>query len=125
MSAWRRVALEKLPELKRTIEEASNPMALWIEIRLRFEDAFDRGDKSFVGRALEYGKWSWRVIDGEAPTAVACAFFEHLPEHEGMRQEIPRWFTRGEFEELKGVFTYHAGKEVVAQLERAFSRART
>jgi hypothetical protein len=33
MSAWRREALQRLPECRQVIEPADNPMALWIELQ--------------------------------------------------------------------------------------------
>jgi hypothetical protein len=49
----------------------------------------------------------------------------HLPDHGGMRRAIPRWFTKEEFEELRSVFEYHSGAEVVSEIEKEYRFART
>jgi hypothetical protein len=120
MSAWRRTALEMLPEFTQLISDADSPMALWIELLLEFQDAFEEQNASRVGKIVEYAKWCWRARDGDTVNAVACGFLEHLPEHEGMRARIPFWFSRAEFEELRQVFSYHAGNAVVAELEKKY-----
>jgi hypothetical protein len=43
MSAWRRIAIEMLPEFRDDITQADRPMALWVEIGFRFPDAFQQG----------------------------------------------------------------------------------
>ena len=121
MSAWRREALQALPEFGRLIVESGTPMALWIDLHLEFGSAFEAKDASRVRRIMEYAKWCWNERDGDTVKAVACGFLEHLPAHEGMRMCIPEWFTRTEFERLRPVFAYHAGELVVAELEKRYS----
>ncbi len=125
MSAWRRTALETLPEFKQLISEADSPMALWIELRLEFEDAFGERDASRVRPIIQYAKWCWRARDGDTVNAVGCGFLEHLPEHDGMRARIPQWFSRTEFDELRQVFTYHAGDALVAEIEQQYRTSST
>jgi hypothetical protein len=120
VSAWRREALAALPEFKELVAESESPMALWIELHLEFETAFEANDASRVRRVMEYAKWCWNGQDSDTVNAVACGFLEHLPEHEGMRARIPEWFNIADFERLGTVFAYHAGKEVVAEIEKLY-----
>lgn len=120
MSAWRREALAALPEFKQLIAASESPMALWIELHLEFRKAFDASDDSRIRRVMEYAKWCWDGRDSDTVNAVGCAFLEHLPEHEGMRVRIPEWFNAADFERLRPVFAYHAGKEVVVELEELY-----
>jgi hypothetical protein len=116
MSAWRRVANECTPWAAKIAEEAPSPMALWIELLLIFERAFDSGEASRVENIMRYARWCWDSPSSDTVTAVACAFFEHLPEHPGIRKAIPSLFSRAEFERLRDVFRYHAGDAVVGEL---------
>jgi hypothetical protein len=124
MSAWRRTALEALPDFRVLIERASSPMALWIDLLAEFKDGFSRDDSSLVAKVLGYARWCWRSSDGDTVNAVACAFYEHLPDHGGMRRAIPQWFTKEEFEELRSVFECRAGAEVVSDIEKDYRFAR-
>jgi len=121
VSAWRREALLALPEFKQLIAESESPMALWIDLHLEFDRAFEANDESRVQRVIEYVKWCWNGRDSDTVNAVACGFLEHLPEHEDMRVCIPKWFNRTDFERLRPVFAYHAGEVVVAELEKQYS----
>lgn len=120
MSAWRRVANDCMPWAAKIAEEAPSPMALWIELLLIFERAFDNGDASRVENVMRYARWCWDAPSGDTVTAVACAFFEHLPDHPGIRNAIPTLFSRAEFERLMDVFRYHAGDAVVDELDLEF-----
>jgi hypothetical protein len=122
--AWRRQALAALPEFKHLISQPESPMALWIELHLDFETAFEANDASRVRRIIDYAKWCWDARDGDTVNAVGCGFLEHLPEHKDMRACIPQWFGRTEFERLRPVFAYHAGEAVVAEMEDLYRESR-
>jgi hypothetical protein len=100
-------------------------MSLWIELNIKFQDAFDADQQSLIRQILAYAKWCWKAKDGETVNAVACGFYEHLSAHRGMRAEIPQWFTRHEFTELREVFAYHAGQAAVEEIEAEYRHART
>ncbi len=120
MSEWRRKASEFIPELQGQIAAAWSPMSLWIDLHLAFERAHRTGNADQVGRILKYARWCWRARSPDTVTAVMCAFFEHLPEYESMRSDIPQWFSAAEFEELREVFSYHAGAEIVSTIAQQF-----
>src|SRR3569623_1401675 len=100
MSEWRRKASEMLPEMQGIISGAWSPMSLWIELHLEFERAFRASNSEVIQRILKYARWCWKARSPDTVTAVMCAFFEHLPENEKMRSEIPKWFSASEFESL-------------------------
>jgi len=58
--------------------------------------------------------------DSDTVNAVACEFLEHLPDLDGIRARIPEWFNVAEFGRLRPVFAYHAGNEVVAEIEKLY-----
>ena len=127
MSAWKRIALEKLPEYRGVIDAADNPMALWIELHLKFEDAYraEIPTDDLVRRFFDYARWC-RQSPGEgghlsdAGTAAVCAFYEHLPKHAGIRRDLPRWLTRAEFFDLREAFRYHLSEQEFADFEAEF-----
>lgn len=120
MSAWRREALQQLPELRPVIERAESPMSLWIELYQAFCEAFVRDDQKLIARFLRYARWCWSSSDADTRTAVALAFYEHVADHSEMRPLIPRWFSFDEFKDLRSVFEYHAGAEAIALVEKAY-----
>lgn len=130
MSAWKRVALEKLPEYRKLVDAADSPMALWIELHLKFEDAhrLPVPDADLVRRFYEYARWCWQSpgsgdLRSDAGTAVACAFYEHLPQNKAICRDLPRWLTNAEFAELREVFRYHLSEPEFSNFESEFISA--
>lgn len=127
MSAWKRVALEKLPEYRLHIDAADSPMALWIELRLKFEEAYRVAtpNKDLIGRFYEYARWCLQSPGkggylSDTGTAVACAFYEDLPQNDAIRRDLPRWLSQDEFAELREVFRYHLSEPEFADFEAEF-----
>ena len=127
MSAWKRIALEKLPECRQVIESADNPMALWIELQLKFEEVYVDGyrDEDLIRRFFEYARWCIKCPGdaqylSDAGTAAICVFYEHLPERGVIRRDLPRWITREEFDNLRETFRYHLSDREFAEFEGEF-----
>jgi hypothetical protein len=125
MSAWRRQALDLLPEHREVVEAAESPMALWIELHFLFEDTVARGDWKSVGRFLKLAAWCVSEDSGPLPndtsTAAAVAFYEHLPEDRTLWKYFPSWFSRREFESLLPVFAYHLDDNELEQLKQSYA----
>jgi hypothetical protein len=123
MSAWRREALQRLPECRQVIEAAENPMALWIELFGECQDAYKKQDDDLIRRFYDYARWCWQSRIDDVVNAVACAFYEHLPTTPVLRRDMPRRFGRAVFKELRDVFCYHLSPEEAAAFEREFFAA--
>ena len=127
MSAWKRIALETLPEYRQLIDEAENPMALWIELHSKLQDVYQAEirDDGLIRRFFEYARWCLKSPgDGQylsdAGTAAAHAFYEHLPTHEAIRRDLPRWITREEFIGLRDSFRYLLSNDEFTVFETEF-----
>ncbi len=125
MSTWRREALTLLPECRQIVESADNPMAMWIELHMRFEDAIADEDWSLVARLLKFAEWCMSPRSGRLPnntsTAAACAFYEHLPQNRSYWQFFPNWFSHQQFDKLLPVFAYHLGEVELSELKMDFA----
>jgi hypothetical protein len=127
MSAWRRTALETLPEYRQIIEVAEGPMALWIELHLKFEEVYrsEIPDDGLIRRFYDYARWCMRSSGegkylSDVGTAAALAFYEHLPQTRVIRRDMHRWLTRDEFSDLREVFRCHLSGEEFARFESEF-----
>ena len=111
MSAWRREALRAVPALRDTVACSDSPMALWIELLLAFERAFQAADAPQMDRILRYAAWCSSDAAGRLPsdasTAVVCAFYEHLAAKREYWPCFRRWFEPAQFTALLPVFAYH------------------
>jgi hypothetical protein len=100
MSAWRRIALETLPEFRGIIGQAKSPMGLWVELDLRFKDAFLVGNDDLVRRFFRYAEWC-------TDTAVWCVFYEHLPRVAGLADQLHRFLPCQRFLRVQDAFRHH------------------
>jgi len=124
MSRWRRTALELLPQHKKTIERAHSPMALWIELSMLFEDHVQEGNKEIIRKILDYASWCGSEKSGKLPndtsTAVYCGFYEDIGGNKSFWPFLNQWFSKAEYEKLKGSFGYFLNEEEVKELNRIF-----
>lgn len=124
MSSWRRKAIEAAPELKKELETVANPMQAWIELHSFFENLNFDEDPKAVSRIMDYARWCISEKAGKLPsdtsTAVWCAFYEHLPQKRENWGYFKTWFTRDEFESLKGAFSYFLQDHELEDLSREF-----
>ena len=126
MSAWRREALERLPEYRSVIEKATGPMALWIELWCHFERAVEKNDNSLVERTLRFAAWCSSEQAGPLPnetsTAAHLAFYEHLPTRRDFWPHMSKWFFPHEFAALLPTFAYHVSEDELADLKKAYEK---
>jgi len=115
---WRGQAREMLPELEPEIEEAENPMALWLDIWFSFTKAYEApiaDDR--IRRIFAYARWSAEQpkipntgLDGDLFTCVVVCFYEHITQNPAARKDMPRWFSRTQLAEWEQAFRYHCSE---------------
>jgi hypothetical protein len=123
MSVWRREALAQLPECRQIIEASDNPMALWIELLGACNDAYATQNENLIRRFYAFARLCWQSPSADVRTAVACAFYEHLPKTMILRQDMPRRFGKAAFNELREIFCHHLSPEESVAFEREFFAA--
>src|SRR5438270_8651717 len=103
MSAWRRIAIEKLPRLKQTIERSESIGMLWIDLFDAFRRAHeDPPDEATITQIYDFAWWAAANDDLGSPTVVG--FFEDLPTDSRVRHLMPRYVTREQFLGMKDIF---------------------
>lgn len=111
MSTWRRKAIEAVSEEKALIEKVDNPMSLWIELLIAFENFVKNNEDEKIRKVLNYAAWCVSPNSGHLPndisTAVVCAFYEHIGSNSSMWPHFKDWFSTQEFEKIKDCFKYH------------------
>jgi hypothetical protein len=66
------------------------------------------------------GAFREEKASGDVVNAVACAFYEHLPQRENYRPLFSSWFFPHEFENLLPVFCYHLSEQELDELKKVF-----
>ena len=123
MSAWRRIAIETLPEYRATLQVADSPMAAWVELNPGFEEAFRAGNEDLLLRFFAFAEWCLATAPDQptdASTAAICGFYEHLPLVPGLAEELHRFLPRKRFYQLQEAFRYHTTEAQYIHLRKCF-----
>ncbi len=127
MSAWRRKALEALPDQKHLIDTADSPMALWIELHILFEKCVRQNDTGRIRAILNYAAWCISEASGHLPndtsTAAICAFYEDIASNKDNWPRFVEWFTPSEFAAVQEFFGYHLDGKELQELVATFRAA--
>jgi len=127
MSAWKRKALEMLPEFRGEFEETPNVMSLCIQLHEKLVDAYSHKplDDDRVRRIYEYARWCLEESrNGDVVTAIVVAYFEHLPANRDVRDDLHRWISLKMFQGLEQPFRYHLSESKWAKFRDDFNRRR-
>jgi hypothetical protein len=123
MAKWRAEALKRLPELRHTIDEAWEIMALWLQIQSAFAKAYksDPPNDSLISRIYDFADWCLDAPRGpdaghDPMTSVCVAFYEDIPTIKVARDDMPRWFRYEDIVENKQIFSYQIGESEYEKL---------
>lgn len=124
MSAWRREAIEFLPEYKETIEKAQSPSELWIELGNYFELAFRNSDKETITCILKFMRYALANAKDNSPSsskqAIYCGFLEELARNKQYWNEFNKWFSRVEYLDYRNSFGYTLSEKEMKELDDLF-----
>ena len=116
-----------IPPLKREIEMAGSPMALWIELHFKLEDAYEEKlpDDELIKQIYAYAHWCLRKANNtDIFTAVVYAFYEHVLTHKKVRHDLPNQMNRKDFLALDGYLAYHLTDEEFDEYSEKFLSAK-
>ena len=123
MSAWRRIAIERLPSLQKEIASADNIHVLWVELRSAMNRVYAQEpiDDAVIAAIYGYGSWCLTQArnDGIA-TAALFGFYEHLPTDPLIRVDVGRWLSVADFDGLRNIFAYHLTPREVNEFAQEF-----
>ncbi len=109
MSAWRRIATEKIPKQRELIERSASVGMLWVDLWFRFVEAHHEPlDEETIRGEYEFARWTCKDSQSaEMATSTYCHFYEHLPTEPLVRAQLRRFMTREDILQLAEVFKYH------------------
>lgn len=109
MSAWRRIAIEKLPKHKALIIRSESVGMLWTDLWFLFLKAHrEPADEATIRGVYEFAEWAYRESrNADIATATCCHFYEHLPLEQCVRAKLSRYLPCREISALSEIFKYH------------------
>jgi hypothetical protein len=125
MSAWRRIAIEKLPKQKDLIAKSESVGMLWVDLWFVFVDAHSEPvDEATIRGVYEFAKWTCvESRDADMATSTCCHFYEHLPLEAKVRERLPRFMSRQDVLGLSQIFKYHLTSDEHHQFMQEFGGA--
>ena len=116
MTTWRKEAFERLPEMRKTLQEEKGMYCFFSELVDHLRKAYEEENTDLEKRIYEYafhlcGLKRGSTAENDVPTAITLGFFEHLPQSKTIRRNVGRWMTKAEIEGMKETFLYHGTEE--------------
>src|SRR5436190_506874 len=108
MSAWRRVAIEKIPRLRKVVEHSESIGMLWVDLWHEFVRAHsDPIDEEVISQIYDYAWWCADSPDPDTSTAGVLSFYQDLPTNPKVWKQMAKWLTPEVFSGMGEIFRYH------------------
>lgn len=122
MSMWRRRAIAMLPEWRREIADAQDPMDLWLHLwdQARDTQSKEGGACDVIRRLFLYADECRGARDPNVRTAVVVAFYEHILTEEWLVPHLPNYLSRSVFIEMQDFLPYHVDQSRFENIRREF-----
>jgi hypothetical protein len=116
MSRWRKEAFDRLPECRKELQAEKDPYGFFGALGDVLWRAHIAKDEDLIGRIYGFAQWCLDAPRGKDAaddllSIVTVAFFEGVPKHKEVRQEIGRWFPRDFIKGMHEVFCYIESEE--------------
>ena len=126
MSAWRRIAITKLPKYKTLIAKSESVGMLWVDLWLIFLDAHkDPIDLNTIQAVYEFASWTCSNTNDDIATSTCCHFYEHLPLEMSVRKLLSKFMTKKDIDGFREIFKYHLSPEEHQNFMHEFGNSRT
>jgi hypothetical protein len=126
MSVWRRVALERFPDLRSQIERTESVGMLWIELYSTFCRAHEEPvDNDLIRRFYLYAWWCLKESKStEVSDKAGMGFYEELPMNKLVRERMQEFLTTGQFMKAAGYICHFLGSEEFEKFKEDFIEKR-
>ena len=123
MSAWRRVAIEKLPKQKALIAKSESVGMMWQDLWFVFVDAHSEPiDEATIRGVYEFAEWTLKEShSGDILTSTCCHFYESLPTEPLVRAKLPKFMSQQDVLGLSEIFKYHLTSEEHKEFMKEFA----
>jgi hypothetical protein len=94
MAAWRRRAIEAVPEFRREISDPRESIyTVWFELLAYTRQAHERDDRAVLARIYAFADWCLFRSSPAVRNAVAVSFYEHLLDAPEARRLVLPWLS--------------------------------
>ena len=121
MSAWRKKAIECLPESKKDFEDPETSIYLVFSYLVTAAVEFHKTNNiDRLQNIYDFAEWCFRQKSKDLWNAAGVSFYEHLGDHPEIRQAIHRWVKPDIYAEIRGLLKWRLGDKEVQQIDKSY-----
>ena len=121
MSAWRKIAIECLPEQKQYFEDPNTSIyTVFNEILLATRQAHKSNDIAQLKKFYDFAEWCLNQKDKDLWNAAGVSFYEHLGQQPESLKAMPDWVKPEIYKSVKGLLELFISKEDMERLDNSY-----
>ncbi len=121
MSAWRRKAIECLPEFREEFEDPKTSIYdVFIEFRSALMEAHQAKNVERTEKIYAFAEWCFTQKTKDLWNAAGVSFYEHLADSPEIVNELPQWIKPELYLEIRPLIEPRIEKDKFKLLDKRF-----
>jgi hypothetical protein len=121
MSAWRKKAIECLPELRKDFEDPEESIYLVFSAMLSAAIDFHKENNiDRLQKIYDFAEWCLRQKSKDLWNAAGVSFYEHLGDQTETRQDIRRWVKPEIYAEIRELLEVRLSDKEMQQIDSSY-----
>jgi hypothetical protein len=117
MAAWRRIAIERFPGLRRELHDRRYTIySLYFDLLPMVQEAHDGADIAMLRHIYNFAEWCFAQRNQALWSAAAVAFYEHLFDRRDRWQSVLPWLSDKVIEDCWGLWELRLTDEELRRL---------
>jgi hypothetical protein len=118
MSAWRKKAIECLPNLQKEFEQPDTSIyTVFFEMLPAAVEAHKQNNTEQLHKIYDYAEWCFRQKEQELWNAAGVAFYEHLGDDPETLKVMPVWIKKDIYNDIRGLLEDLIPDEALKELD--------
>lgn len=121
MSAWRKKAMDCLPECK---QEFENPVTsiydVFIELLPSTVNAHRHHDIPQLEKNYAFAEWCFRQRAKDLWNATAVSFYEHLGDQEETTADMNKWVRRDIYQQIRPLLEHRLNSDQLRRIDNLY-----
>lgn len=123
MSAWRKKAMDCLPERKKEFEDPDTSIYdVFIELMPFVVEAHRQKDKDRLERIYGFAEWCFRQKQKDLWNAAGVAFYEHLGDYPETLSGMVQWVKKEIYKGIRELLKRRISERDLAELDQHYLR---
>lgn len=121
MSAWRKKAIECLPDQKREFEDPETSVYGVFSVMLSaVQEAHTENNVVKLKNIYDYAEWCFGQKEKDLWNAAGVSFYEHLGDREETLKGFPQWVKPGIYVEIRGLLELWLKPPEMQELDKIY-----